>query len=235
MLAQWIEALSEARVLTESKAALESQLGPWLVALEAAGSGDEGARSELLRLVALYGRALGAEGRPASAAVMQVTLLDRLYRAQGPISPALAATLDEMLRVIADAHDLGASQRLRQRQLRGLKEWSPVLRWADRAVIGFLVGGMEAELVDAIFGRVLRECAGTGVEHAVIDVFGAPPDDELLHHTVRGFAEAKDLERYHLTITGLRNPEATRRALDALGVDRRRVTLLDDLQRYLES
>ena len=233
MLAEWMTALTAARVLTDTREAMEAQLGPWLSALEAAGAGDDAAKGELLRLVALYGRALGAEGKPASAAVLQVALLDRAFRGRGPISDHLSATLDEMLRVIADAHDLGATQRLRQRNLRALRESSPVFRWADRAVIGFLIGGMEAELVDAMFGRVLRECAGAGVDHAVIDVFGAPPDDQLFHHTIRGFADAKELDRYHLTITGLRDPEATRRALDQLGVDRRRVTLLPDLQRYL--
>jgi hypothetical protein len=201
----------------------------------AAASGDAEARQELLALVALAARRLASEGRPASAAVLRcLALEDALFAVLGP-DHGLDRLARELVRVAADAHQVGHAERERERMKRRLIDATPVVRLGERAVLGFLLGAMDADTVDALMGRVMRVAVGTGAPRIVVDVAGAPPDDDLFHRTVLGFLASEVGHRRHLVITGLRDPERTRAALAALGARLEGLTLAGELGPLLEA
>ncbi|MCK6547527.1 hypothetical protein L6R52_16885 [Myxococcota bacterium] len=224
---EWIHRLESAHVLMGPREAIAHELGRWLEHLGPAASGDESAARELHKLVAFHARALGAEGRPASAALTQVLLLEDAIDAVAA-SPALRPVFRELLRIVADAHALGASERAKNRHQLEIRDFSPVVRLGETALLGFLLGSMESDLIDAMLGRLLRETVRTGATHVVLDAFGAARDNDTFHHTIAAFQRHEIGGRVHLTITGLRDPDATRDALAALGCNMDRLAFTAD-------
>lgn len=180
---------------------------------------------ELHRQVSLHARNLGAAGRPASVAVLRIQAVGEELRA---LDEAHGASALALMRIAADAHAVGADDRRRAAWHRALADGPVAVLGPDR-VVGFVVGSMAPEVVDAILGRTLRAAAGAGCSRPILDISSAPPDDETFHRTLRGFAESPDLQRFVLTVVGARDPEATRAALARLGVDEARVRLADRL------
>lgn len=212
--ADWLARLEGAHVLMGAREGIAAELGRWLDPLLAAGAGDQSAAHELYKLVAFHARGLGGEGRPASAALMQVLLLQD---AVGPAEPPLAEVLRELLRIVVDAHALGASERSRNRHHLEIRDFSPVVRLGEHTVIGFLLGAMDSDLIDAMIGRLLRETARSGARHVVLDAFGAARDNDTFHRTIQAFLRSEVGSGVHFTLCGLRDTESTREALEQVG------------------
>ena len=139
----------------------------------------------------------------------------------------------ELVRILADAHALGALEREKARARRARQAAAPVLCLPKRAVVGFVADTADADLLDGVMARVLRECAGRGVKEAVLDVAGSRREDELLHRTIAGFAASPESKRVVLVVTGLASVARCRAQLEDLGADLSEVKLFDALDRYL--
>jgi hypothetical protein len=77
-------------------------------------------------------------------------------------------------------------------------------------------------------GRLLRETARTGADVVVLDTFGAARDNELFHRTIQAFTRSEVGCRVTLVLTGLRDPEATKSALKAIGCNMERIRFEPD-------
>jgi hypothetical protein len=217
LLARWLALLQEAHLLMGPREAVASELAGWLAHLREA---TPEARSELNRQVALHARALGAEGRPASAALAQLQLLRDALGDAGD-----AELLRALERITVDAHAAGAAARQQRHHARVLQRSAPILHLPGVAVAGFLVGSMEAEVVDALFGRLLRAMVGTPEPRLILDVGCAPPDDDTFHRTLLGFTQAPEFAGRVLRVSGLPDPDATAAALARLQVPAGRIRL----------
>jgi hypothetical protein len=229
VLADWVQRLEHAHVLMGPREAVAAALDRWLAHLGSAADGDTGAARELYKLVAFHARALGADGRPASAALMQALLLQDALETVLGAQAALRNVMREICRVVADAHALGHSERAKNRHHLEIRDFSPVVRLGERTVLGFLLGAMDSDLIDAMAGRLLREAARSSAERVVLDTFGAARDNETFHRTIQAFLRSEVGCRVHLTLTGLRDPEATRASLAALGCNMERVHFEPDV------
>lgn len=235
LLETWLQALEAERALSGSKEAAAAELGTWLALLEPAAEGDEPAQHELFKLVAFHARSLGFEGQPASLVVLRVELLQEALRTAGGTepAPALRAVVRSMLRIAADAHALGAAERLTAKHHREIRDFSPLVRLDEQTVLAFMLGPMTPELIDAITGRLLRECAMIGAKTAVLDVFGAAADDDRFQRTIAELLRQPPAKNLTLVLAGLRDVEGTRAALSGLGVDPARVRFTATLSEYL--
>lgn len=226
VLDAWVRRLEAERVHMAPIQALRSELSGWLPLLFSADTVDHDA---LMRQVAFHARNLGAEGRPASAAILQIALLEDAMNEVGSMTPAQRPVLRQMLRVVADAHALGASVRQQNNHQAALSR-APIVRLPGQATVGFLVAGMQAQLIDAVLGRLLRAAAGSQEARAILDVSGAPPDDETFHRSLHGFATRPEFKGLTLDVTGLGHPAGTQDALDQLNTPRDRIRLFERLE-----
>jgi hypothetical protein len=192
---------------------------------------DEASTHELHKLVAFHARSLGAEGRPASLAMMQIELLgDALHGPEAaPLDVRTSKVLREIARIVADSHALGAMERAKFRHQLEIRDFSPVIRLGETTVVGFLLGAMERELIDAMIGRLLREAARTNADQVILDCFGAARDNETFHRTIQSFMKHEVGCRIHLTLSGLRDTDATRTALTSLGCNLERLQFEPDI------
>lgn len=227
--AEWLSRLEAAHVLMGAREGVGIELNRWLSQLGPSADGDLSAAHELYKLVAFHARGLGAEGRPASAALTQALLLEDSLRSLVEITPPLRDVLREILRVVADAHALGHSERAKNRHHLEIRDFSPVIRVGERTIMGFLLGAMESDLVDAMIGRLLREAARTDADRVVLDTFGAARDNDTFHRTLQAFMRSEIGCRVNLVLTGLRDAEATRAALQALGCNMERIRFEPDI------
>ncbi|MCC7384500.1 MAG: hypothetical protein IT384_21815 [Deltaproteobacteria bacterium] len=233
ILARWLDLVAKEEVLSGSREALESELSGWLELLEAA-SAPGPSRHELDKLVAFHARSQGLENLPASATALRVHLLEDAARdVHGELPPELHSQLKWMLRVAADAHALGQAEHLENRHHREIRDFSPLLRLDDDTVVAFMLGPMTPELIDAVTGRLLRDCAATGATTAVLDVLGAQPDDDRFHRTIVALLESDVGRRLKLVLSGLRDVEGTRAALGRLGADLARLELVESASTFL--
>lgn len=228
MLDAWIRRMAAAKVLMGEKEGIESELSGWLELIDRTVAGEAWAETELLRLVAVHARNLGAEGRPASAVLTQIILLDETLAEAGRAEET-RTLIQQLLRLVADAHEAGVTQRLTAKHRKRLSAMAPVIRLGERAVVGFLLGPMQSELLDALVGRVLRETVRCGAEVAVIDCLAADRDDELFHRTIAAMQKQPPGDRLRVILTGLRDPERSRQDLARFGVDLERVSVEEDV------
>lgn len=234
MLDAWVRRMAAAKVLMGEKEGIEAELSGWLELLDRAVAGEAWAETELSRLVALHARNLGAEGRPASAVLMQIILLDETLQEVGRADQT-RELIQHLLRLVADAHEAGVTQRLTAKHRKRLSAMAPVIRLGDRAVVGFLLGPMQPELLDALVGRVLREAVRSGAKVAVIDCLGADRDDEIFHRTIAAMQKQPPGDRLRLILTGLRDPDRSRQELERFGVDLERVQVEEDINAVVAS
>ncbi|MCB9653577.1 MAG: hypothetical protein H6729_05550 [Deltaproteobacteria bacterium] len=234
----WIEKAKAARVLTASREGAETMFGGWFERLGEAADGDESAAAELYKMAALHALALGSQGKPTSITVMQVLLLEDALSEEGLASPETRALVRELLRVVADAQTVGHAERLNARHLKMIRDASPVVRVGPDLVVGFLIGPMDRDNIDALFGRVMREGVGTGARCIVIDVRGAEPNHEILHDTLVGYAQSDVATRLSLVITGLPDIASILEPIETLNntAGRRIITLeTQDLAAFLDA
>lgn len=233
VLEGWVSVLAKEKLLMAEREGVTAEFGHWLQLLYAGAGGDAGATSELFRLVALHCKALGHEGRPASAVVMQIATLRELLLHESPApAPALLRLVQEMVRVAADAQALGQSERLEERGIDLLKHRSPVFS-LEKVVVGCLVGPMQAELLDSLFARVLRECVRHGIDQIVVDIAAADEADDRFFRTIHGLLTSPDVPPVSVIISGVRDLDAAAMALRALGVDTPRLRLVTSLREVL--
>ena len=210
----WAERVAAARASPDSVEVLETLAAGWLAPLLADPSGED---DEAFRQVAFHARNLGASGLLASQSVLQAVFLrDILSETLGPNAP-LTRRAEHLIRLAADAHATGASQRQSALARRARIEAAPIIHLPGIAIVGFAAATDDPDLMDSLVGRLLRECAGHGETHAVVDVRGAPTEDPLLHRTLAGFSHRDPGTRYTLVVTGLAEPEVTRAAVADLG------------------
>lgn len=226
VLARWIDALESNHVLMGPREGVAAALQRWLDLFFPATEGDRASAHELYKLVAFHARGLGADGRPASAALMQVLLLED---ALGAKSERTASEARELKKIVADAHALGASERAKNRHHLEIRDFSPVVRLGDKTILGFLLGAMESDLIDAMTGRLLREAARSGADHVILDCFGAARDNDTFHRTVQAFLRHEIGCRVTLTLSGIRDVDGTRSALLQLGCNMERVRFEPDV------
>ncbi len=224
---QWLGRVQALKVLTEDRTLLGSVVRGWLEALQ---KPDDA--TDLSERVALYGRSLGTDGQPASAAVLQGVLLRDILAAADAGEDIVTRTTG-LIRILADAHALGSLEREKLRARRARQSAAPVLCIAGVGVIGFVADTADADLVDGVVARVLRECAGRGERQAIIDIGGARREDQLIHRTIAGFTTSGDADRYHLVVTGLGPVSRTRIALEGLNANFERLTLAETLDGFL--
>ena len=230
ILDDWIQRLALHRALMGHRDAIRSELGSWLELVAGAADGDIAASHELYKLVALHARELGAQARPPSAVLLQLLDLGAaIGRHHGEVDQQLQDILQQMAIVAVDAHSLGNAERLEAGHERRLREGAPVVQLGG-CVLGFMIGPMRPQIIDAIAGRMLRICAGTGASLAILDISGADDDDERFHRTLRDFFVADTGGKIdRLIITGARNPGLTRAGLESVGADMGRISLRDEL------
>jgi hypothetical protein len=230
MLDSWISRMASAKVLMGDADALRAELSAWLDLIERMRGGESWAEAELMRLVSFHARNLGAEGHAASAALMQIVLLEESLEEAGQSIRPLAIAL---MRLVVDAHGAGAAQRLAAKHRTELVRAAPVIRIGERAVIGFLGGPLHPEILDALFGRVLRECTRMGAHVAVIDTLGTNPEAELFYRTIEGLQRMPPGDRLRLIITGLADPDAIQKQLSRLEIDMSRIVLRGDVSEVI--
>ena len=230
----WVHRLADRRLLMGLREGVKAQLSAWLTHLDAAAAGDEPAGHELFKLAAFHARALGFDGRPASAAIGQIIeLRAAVAEACGHLPSRLERQIDELLRVVADAHALGHAERLGGQHAQVLRNGAPVIRLDDTTIAAFVIGPMHAENVDALVGRLLREVAATGAQQAVVDLFGADDPDDRFHETAALLLQSPEGRNVHLVLTGARDPEKTQDAILGHGVDAARVEVAASFNAWL--
>jgi hypothetical protein len=163
---------------------------------------------------------------------MQVILLDETLDEAG-LRAETRSIISQLLRLVADAHEAGVAQRLAAKHRAEIARTSPVIRIGERAVVGFLSGPMHAEILDALFGRVMRECSRTGASIAVIDTLGTNPAEDRFYRTVEGMQRVPPGDRLRLILTGLAEPETMKQHLARFQVDLTRVVLRGDVSEVI--
>ncbi len=232
MLDAWLRSLASAKVSMGDVDAIRAELSAWLELIDRIRDGETWAEGELMRLVSFHARNLGADGHPASAALMQVALLEDALEDGGRRADTRALT-SRMMQLVADAHEAGLAQRLAARHRGELARSSPVIRIGDRAVVGFLCGPLHADLLDALFGRILRECVRTGAHIAVIDTLGTNADDELFYRTVEGMQRMPPGDRLRIILTGLPDLMHARTGLNTAGANLSKIALAGDVSEVI--
>jgi hypothetical protein len=234
MLDAWIARMAAAKVLMADERALRAELSGWLELLDLVIAGEKWAEDELSRLVSFRARNLGAEGRPASACLLQIMLLgDVLAEAQPEARAASKRLIEEMLQLVADAHEAGVTQRLAAKHRARLATVAPVFRLGERTVVGFVIGPMIGELLDALFGRLLREASRTDATVMVVDCFGGDDEGEVFYRTIAGVQKTPPGDRMHIVVSSVKSNEVARRGLERAGADMLRVRLADDVHEAL--
>ncbi len=223
ILDDWMHRLKQHKAVMGHRDAVKSELGSWLELIDLAAGGDEAAAHELYKLVALHARAHGSDARPPSAVLLQIFDLEAALAAASPIDDATQGVLQQVKTVAVDAHGLGNGERIQASHDRQLRDGAPVIRAGDR-VIGFLIGPMSPGNVDAVVGRVLRVCVGTGATTAVLDIAGAEGESERFHRILGDIFSADEGRRIQkIVITGAADPDASRERLAAIGADLERI------------
>ena len=217
LVERWLDHLADAGALIGTRADTRARLENWAPALEGAVLGDRAAEGELLRLVALDARNLAQEGRPASLVVAQPLLLEAVWPEARRLSHLL-------VRVAADAHALGTTGVHEDRTRRLLARRAPVVA-AGPGWLAFLMGPMDAEVLDAIFGRLLQAAAGAGAPEVAIDLSGAEAPDAMFLRTLVGFSTADTGPVKRLTVTSAADPGGLAAALGTQNVSMDRVTV----------
>jgi hypothetical protein len=234
ILEAWLDQIAAEQLAVSSQEALAAELSGWLALLGPASEGDAPAKHELLKLIALHARSLGYEEKPASATVLRIALLqDAHLEAHGQIPPKTREIIRWMIRVAADAHALGQAERLSAKHQREIRDFSPIVRLDDQTVLAFMLGPMSPELIDAILGRLLRECASCSAKVAVLDVFGAAAADDRFHRTIAELLESEPGKKLTLVLAGLRDADPTKAALQKLGVDLSRLRFVEHVNQFL--
>ncbi|MFO0725158.1 MAG: hypothetical protein U1E65_15360 [Myxococcota bacterium] len=230
ILAAWAQRVSAERLFQRDKESALTEMAAWLPLIDAASRGDADAERELYKLVAFFGRSTGMEGLPPSTGIARLILLgEAITEVDPPSAPRALITLRALIRVAADAHALGQGERHNIERIKELREYSPVFRWSPTTVVGFLLGSMASEVLDPLIGRLLREAAASGARRVILDVSGAPPDDDRFHRTIEEILGKNAELRVELVLSGLRDPERTLSALRAVGTDLSRVSLIRGL------
>jgi hypothetical protein len=236
LLEAWLRRLNDDKLLSAKPEAMAALLGAWLAQLEPAAAGDAASAHELMKQLAFHARELGLEGRTASLAQLQILALDDLLLSRSAALGAGLAPLRRVVReatlVVADAHALGLAERLRAGHHRQIRDFTPIVRVAEDVVLGFLLGPMSADLIDAAVGGLLRAAASAGARTAILDIFGAGPEDQRFYRTIESMLAANT--RIRFVLTGLPDPARTQAALAALGIDLSRITFEPRLNEYLE-
>ncbi len=214
----WLERLQSAGVTMAQPDAAASEFGGWLELLTRAADGDASAEGDLYRLCAMHGRRLGQEGRPASAAILQPLLLADTLMAEQGNDHRFTRHVRELVKIVADAHALGQTERLESRQNKMLRTSTPILRTSG-VVLGWIVGPMLADTIDAIVGRLFAECAAAGAERAVLDLSTAHAPNDVFFRTVAGYTKSDLAPKYRLVLTGVEDADAMRASIAALGAD----------------
>jgi hypothetical protein len=209
--------MAEARVTMAKPADAAAELEGWIELLYAARDGDAGAETDLYRLIAMHGRRLGQEGRPASAAILQPLLLEDTLEAELGVDHPFRSHVRELVKIVADAHALGQGERTENAHDKMLRTSSPVLRLGQRAVVGWLIGPLRPDTIDAVVGRLFAECAGAGAPMAILDLSTAGPPTDVFFRTVAGYSKSDVAKKYRLVITGV--DETAREQIAALGAD----------------
>ncbi len=203
-----------------------AELDGWLELL-----GQKAALPDLLRQVALWAENAALEGQPASVLLKELSFVHQTIERQHPQSAERFFTL---LGTAMDAHGAGQHERWRRRNHLERARTSPVFGIRSELVAAFYSGAFDSEPLDAVFGRLLLECAGRGATWGLMDVSGARPETDLFHRTLRGFP-ALDLQHPKtLVITGLADPDATRAAVEALGYRGPRIHFESDIGPVLD-
>jgi hypothetical protein len=234
VLADWWARLEARRVVAGPEAALASELDGWLELIPDALGPEPSARHELHKRVAFHARALGLEARPASAAVHRLLALEAAVRARLRPPPELEALLDGLVELAADAHALGAAERLEAAARRRRSDAAPVLE-LGRRVIGF-VPGLDADTLDAVCGRALRLAFGAEAELLCLELGAAleaelePRALERLCRTLDGLLRSDAARGLRLELSGVRDRAGLRAGLARAGVPLARVDLYDDLR-----
>lgn len=231
ILAGWLERAAAAKLLTPNREVAQSQVDGWLDLLLA----ETESSAELDRLVAFECRNLGQTGRPASATISSLLALEDSVKDElGKDHPATAHAR-ELVKIAADAHALGHGQRLEASHQKLLSTSTPVLRFKDKAVVGWLMGPILADAIDALLGRVFSSCAGTGAPIAIVDISAAEPPNDLLYRTIEGYAASDVAPKFRLVLTGVPDVDAVRATLNDRGVDTSKVGLHAQLEAFLET
>ena len=230
ILAAWATRVGAERLFQRDKESALTEMAGWIPLLDAATSGDEASERELYKLVAFHARSAGMEAQPPSTVVARLVLLGEAIAEAAPASSAKSVALVRaLIRVAADAHALGQTERFTGVRLRELRDISPVFQWSPTTLVGFLLGSMASEVLDPLIGRLLREAVASGARRIVIDVSGAPPDDDRVHRTVEEILGENAELRLEPVLCGLRDPDATRAKLVAMGVDESRLKMVKRL------
>ena len=179
----------------------EEEFAHWISLLHGACAEDGWSEAELYRIVALHTRNLGADGHPASAALMQALLLQETLMSSAANKAPMDRVIREILRVVADAHALGHSQRIRKKHRNQLRDGSPVFSHHGTTT-GCLIGQIDAELLDQVCTRIIREAQCSQATRVVIDVSGATIDPELFRRTLGDFSQVEGIEQAKIIVSG---------------------------------
>lgn len=233
IVSAWTARADAERVLERDREASIAELAGWVV-LALTAKDDASATAELLKLVALHGRMVGFEGRPASSLALRMVGLEQAWASAAPGSfPGVSSVLRAMLRVAIDAHGLGLGEARDARHHRAVRDMTPVFRAGPGRVVVILIGPMIAELIDSAMARLLHECAAAEARVAVIDVLGAAPDDARLYHTLAALLRDPVGAHLSLVLSGLPDAERTQAGLVAAGCDMSRIRWMPRLSDVL--
>ncbi len=201
----WVQQLEQLGLRIFDKKALQAECDGWLELLENTLNGQESAEGELQRLISLYGRSLGASGKPASVCFSQFTALEDCIRSVYPEKPQALSLARRLGNLAADAHALGASQRREAQQTQELSKNMPVFAWEDSLVAGIYVGKLQADTLDALLARMFMLAISRGSAVAALELSFSTVDDSLLLETMRGYLSHELAPRLLLKVCGPQN------------------------------
>lgn len=124
----------------------------------------------------------------------------------------IARAHPELVGAIADAYGLGLLDR-REATLRTERRRSTPIVVIENAVVVFLAGAPDAEVLDEVLPRWLQLGIGRRARRAIVDVSATEPLDELLGRTLLGVTELGVPRELELVVSGADPDLAWSRAL----------------------
>jgi hypothetical protein len=223
----WMADLAKEPGLVPNDEATRSQLLGWLQLMLRSVGGSDPDREDLEGLVALEARAQGADGQQVERLIRWLQTLETV--ASTHKCEQVAELVHALIPLAADAYAMGRVDRAEKRHRHLLRKASPVVRIGEKAVLAFLLGPTDDDVLDAILGRLFTETVRARAPIAILDVSGADTETPLFHRTLFGFGQTKENYPFSLAITGLPDPKATHETLEQLGCALEHVRILGPL------
>jgi hypothetical protein len=232
ILQSWIRRATDQNVLLGRAAAIEAEFSGWLTLL--GPHEDRESINELHRLVAIHGRNLGLQKRPASAALRQIICLkEALEEVLGTLDHGLLQQIHTLMMITSDGHFLGHSEQLELAWVLKCRDFTPVIKTSNNTILTFLLVPLAAQVLDACYGRAMKMVGMHGATRLIIDVTDAEELDARFFDTTKALRKSRELEGVELIMTGIDPDSSSGKRLVALATQGSVLWVKSDLQQVM--